>query len=168
MVFSALKISFNKQKSQILTYHDYNRSDNEKFRESLIIYFSTTRNISYAFQNLVLHTLDKMAPIKQKYIRSNQSPFMNKDIHKTIMIKKTRKILCCFFIIVSEFGYYPLVLMFYSRKLNSRVNKLHKRALRIVYQDYASSFTELLDKVRLTTIRKRNIQLLPTELFKVI
>ena len=37
------------------------------------------------FENLVSQTLGKMAPIKQKYIRGNQSPFMNKDIHKVIM-----------------------------------------------------------------------------------
>ena len=40
-------------------------------------------------------------------------------------------------------------------------------ALRIVYQDYTSSFTEPLDKDNSTTIHSRNIQLLATELFKV-
>ena len=40
-------------------------------------------------------------------------------------------------------------------------------ALRIVYQDYASSFTELLEKDNSTTVRNRNIQLLATKLFKV-
>ena len=85
MVFFVFKTSFKKQKPQIITYRDYKRSDNEKIRDSLIIYFRTTKNISYAFENLVLPTLDKMSPIKQKYIRSNQSPFMNKDIYKTIM-----------------------------------------------------------------------------------
>ena len=39
--------------------------------------------------------------------------------------------------------------------------------LRRVYQDYVSSFTELLEKDNLTTIHKRNIQQLTTELFKV-
>ena len=67
----------------------------------------------------------------------------------------------------SEFGYCSLVWMFRSRKLNSRVNRLHERALRIVYQDYASSFTELLEKDNSTTIHNRNIQLPATELFKV-
>ena len=56
--------------------------------------------------------------------------------------------------------------MFHSRKLNSRVNKLHERALRIVYQDYACSFTELLEKDNSTTIYVKNIQLLAAELFK--
>ena len=45
-------------------------------------YFNTAKNISYgAFENLVLHKLDKVTPIKQKYNRGNLSPFMNIDIH---------------------------------------------------------------------------------------
>ena len=60
-----------------------------------------------------------------------------------------------------------LVWMFHSRKVNSRVNKLHERALRIMYQDYASSFTELFEKDNSIIIHNRNIQLLATELFKV-
>ena len=40
-------------------------------------------------------------------------------------------------------------------------------ALIIVYQDYASSFTELLEKDNQATIHNRNIQLLAIELFKV-
>ena len=39
--------------------------------------------------------------------------------------------------------------------------------LRKVYQDYTSSFSELLEKNNSTTIHNRNIQLLATELFKV-
>ena len=87
MVVSIFKTSFKKQKPKIVTYRDYKCFDNEKFRESLIIYLSTGKNIYDAFENLVLQTLDKMAPIKQKHIRGNQSPFMNKDIHKTIMTR---------------------------------------------------------------------------------
>ena len=69
--------------------------------------------------------------------------------------------------IASKYGYCPFFRMFHSRKLNSRVNKLNERALRMVYQDYVSSFSELLEKDNLTTIHSRNIQLLVTELFKV-
>ena len=36
--------------------------------------------------------------------------------------------------------------MFYSRTNNNKVNKLHKRALSIVYDDYNSKFEELLTK----------------------
>ena len=58
--------------------------------------------------------------------------------------KNRKKILHAF--ILSQFGYCPLVWMFHSRKLNQRINRLHERALRFVYQDQKSSFCELLDK----------------------
>ena len=86
-------------------------------------------------------------------------------ISQYINIHKRRMTMKAF--IASEFGYCPLVWMFHSRKLNSRVNKLDERELRIVCQDYASSFTELLEKDNSTTIHNRNVQLLATELFKV-
>ena len=81
------------------------------------------------------------------------------NIHKRRITRKA--------FIASEFGYFPLVWMFHSRKLNSRVNKLHEKVIRIAYQDYTSSFTELLEKDNSTTIHNRIIQLLAAELFKV-
>ena len=82
MVAFVFKTSFKKQKPKTATYRDCKHFDNEKFRESLVTSFSMGKNISYdAFENLILKTLGKMAPIKQKHIRGNQSPFMNKDIH---------------------------------------------------------------------------------------
>ena len=48
--------------------------------------------------------------------------------------------------ITSQFSYCPLVWMFHSRRLNHRINGIQERALRIVYRDYNSSFTELLLK----------------------
>ena len=46
----------------------------------------------------------------------------------------------------SQFSYSPLVWMFHSRQVNSKVNSLHYRALRMVYFDKTSSFEELLIK----------------------
>ena len=37
--------------------------------------------------------------------------------------------------IESQFQYCPLLWMFHSRTLNNRINKLHERALRLVYKD---------------------------------
>ena len=63
-------------------------------------------------------------------------------------------------------GYCPLVWMFYSRKMNNRINSLHERALRVVYRDYNATFSELLSKDKSVTIHQRNLQLLATEIFK--
>ena len=69
--------------------------------------------------------------------------------------------------ILSQFGYCPLVWMFHSRKLNHRINRIHERALRIVYKDNESSFDDLLIKDDSFTIHERNIQTLAIELYKV-
>ena len=68
----------------------------------------------------------------------------------------------------SQFGYCPLVWMFHSRKLNNRINKIHERSLRLVYDDNLSSFEELLNKDDSFTIHERNIQTLAIELYKVV
>ena len=40
----------------------------------------------------------------------------------------------------SQFNYCPLIWKLHSRILNNTINRLHERALRIVYSDYKSSF----------------------------
>ena len=51
--------------------------------------------------------------------------------------------------------------------LNTKINKLHERALRIVYKDERLSFQELLDKDGSITIHHRNLRRLAVEMFKV-
>ena len=44
----------------------------------------------------------------------------------------------------SQFKYCPIVWMFHSRRTNKKINRLHERALRIVYDDVVSTFDQLL------------------------
>ena len=48
--------------------------------------------------------------------------------------------------IESQFNYCPLIWMFHSRTMNNKINRIHERALRLVYSDHVSSFNELLKK----------------------
>ena len=82
------------------------------------------------------------------------------------MIFEQRKNIMSSFII-GQFGHCPLVWMFHSRGLNNRINRIHKRALQVVYRDDKSSFENLLEKDKSFTIHHRNIQKLGVELYKV-
>ena len=81
-----------------------------------------------------------------------------------LTIEKRRLLMKAF--IESQFNYCPLVWMFHSRKLHNKINKIHERSLRIVYNDDSSSFEELLSKDNSVSIHHRNIQSLPIEMYK--
>ena len=57
--------------------------------------------------------------------------------------------------------------MFISHSSNHKINRLHKRSLRILYKDDISSFSELLQKDNAVTVHTRNIHLLAIEMYKV-
>ena len=67
----------------------------------------------------------------------------------------------------SQFGYCPLVLMFFGRQTDVRRNHINERALRAVYTDEISPFEELLGSDKSDTIHRRNIKRLAAELFKI-
>ena len=67
----------------------------------------------------------------------------------------------------SQFSHCPLVWMFCSRKMNRKINHIHERALRLVYNDYNLSFEELLMKDKSVCVHHRNIHQLAIELYKV-
>ena len=69
--------------------------------------------------------------------------------------------------IESQFSYCPLVWMFHSRTLNNKINKLHGRALRLVYKGDKLSFQQLLIMDNLFSTHHRNLQKLAIEIYKV-
>ena len=68
--------------------------------------------------------------------------------------------------IESRFGYCPTDWMFYGRQESNRINHMHKRALRIVYNDCESTFGNLLELDNSVSIHHRNIPLSSIELYK--
>ena len=82
------------------------------------------------------------------------------------MNSEQRRLIMHFFIIC-HFSYCPVVWKFDSQKLNARINRLHERALQIVYRDFDSSFEELLRRDSSATLQQRNLQKLITEIFKI-
>ena len=66
----------------------------------------------------------------------------------------------------SQFNHCPLIWMLHSRTFNNKINRLHKRALKIVYTDYKSPFNTLLEKVGCLPIHHRNIPSLAIDIHK--
>ena len=85
------------------------------------------------------------------------SKFLNEDKLKLIMNT----------FIESQFNYCPLIWMFHSRVLNNKINRLHERALRLVFKDDNLTFQQLLEKSGSMTIHDRNLQKLAVEMYKV-
>ena len=56
--------------------------------------------------------------------------------------------------------------MNHSRVLNDKINKLHERALRLVYKIDDMTFTQLLERDKSVTIHERNLQKLAVEMYK--
>ena len=69
--------------------------------------------------------------------------------------------------ITSQFNYCPLTWMFHSRTMNNKINRLHERTLRLVYNDENLSFQELLNLDNSVTVHQKNLQKLAVEMYKI-
>ena len=72
-------------------------------------------------------------------------------------IRQRRMIVDAFF--NSQFGYCPLIWMFYGRMTNNKINKLHERCLRTIFFFWK--------KIVLFLLHHINLRILVTEMFKV-
>ena len=107
-----------------------------------------------SFENHVSKLCQKAS--NKLYALARISPYMDQ--------RKLRALMRAF--ITSQFQYCPLIWMFHSRQLNKKINKIQERALRIIYKDAESTYSELLEKDCAVTIHTKNLQLLMTEMYK--
>ena len=85
-----LTSNFVKQEPKIFNYRNYKKFNNKSFRNDLLGEISKKgfHELSCMdFETLFLITLNYHAPMKTKYIRVNNSPFMNKELSKAIMVR---------------------------------------------------------------------------------
>ena len=57
--------------------------------------------------------------------------------------------------------------MFCSPSIESKINRLHERVLRIIYSEFNASFENFLEIDGAVSIHVKNIQILATEIFKI-
>ena len=94
MVVTVMKTNFQKLESKIINYRNCRYFSNDRFREKVTSELSevVSENSDKGFNkflDLCKEALNMYAPLKKKYIRGNNSPFMNRILSKEIM-KRSR------------------------------------------------------------------------------
>ena len=94
LTLSIMKVFYKKQKPNIIKYRDYRNFDNITFMNDVKEKISHFKNEDQftnfnLFKNTVFHVFENYAPLKKRYVRANQSPFINRKINKEIM-KRSR------------------------------------------------------------------------------
>ena len=97
--------------------------------------------------NFDMHVKELCQKMIQKLCAfSRIRPFLNREKAKILLTS----------IVASNFSYCPLIWMFCSKSANKEINRTNKRALRLLYEDYDSSFEQLLEKDGSITVHQRN------------
>ena len=84
--------TFKKMRPSVINYRSYRNFSNETFRVSLInnlpseVFVNNDDGLQ-KFCKTTMDTLNSFAPIKKKYARGNQMPFMTKNLSKEIMTR---------------------------------------------------------------------------------
>ena len=103
--------------------------------------------------------------IKNLCIRASQKIYALSRVFLYLSLNQRRMIMQS--LIMSQFGYFTLIWMNYNPSLNSNINRVHERALRIVYRDKKPTFKEILEKDNSVNVHVENLQVLVTEMYKV-
>ena len=143
-------IGKNVSDSELLNLNDLNLNNS---KEVEILGITIDRNLNFKGHT---KNICRKASQKLSALLRISSPF-NTD--KKVLLYKS--------MIKSQFAYCPLVWMFCFRESNNLINKIHERALKLIYQDN-SNFEVLLEKQHDFSIHQRDLQFLMTEIYKIV
>ena len=96
MTVTVMRKTFKKIRPRVINYRSYRDFSNETFRVSLMNNLSNEVFVNNddglkKFCKTTMDTLNSFAPIKKKYARGNQMPFMTKNLSKEIMTRSRFK-----------------------------------------------------------------------------
>ena len=158
--FKSNYMKLNEEKCELLvcSYHFEQLwikvGDNKTWEKSLVKLLGVTINNELKFDKYVTEICAK----------ANRKLSVLLRLSKLLCLDKRRALFKSF--IKAQFKYCPLIWMFCSRSSNKKINRLHERALRLVYDDYSSSFETLLERDSSFTIHHQNIQSMLIEIYK--
>ena len=89
---TVMKTTYRKLEPRIVYYRDFRYFCNNSFKESLQKTISRNLGVGCdeiyeSFAVTCNKILENHAPLKKKYVRGNNSPFMNKSLSKAIMVQ---------------------------------------------------------------------------------
>ena len=91
-------------------------------------------------------------------IAIKEKEFENRALSTRIKVFYQKASLLYNSFILTNFNYCPLIWMFCGKTANEEVNRVHKRALRVLLNDFDSNFEELLHRNEEVTIHVKNLQ----------
>ena len=87
-------------------------------------------------------------------------------IHRYLGVQEKTLLINTF--IYSNFNYCPLVWHFCSKAATKKIEKIQERCLRIIQNDYQSSYETLLQKSKTTTMEIKRLRTLAIEVYKTL
>ena len=90
LTINTMRSNFEKQMPKVISYRNYKHFDNGRFRNNSLIEFMKKGFLNLKckeFETILLKTLEAHAPMRKRYICANNSPFMNKELCKAIMVR---------------------------------------------------------------------------------
>ena len=93
MTVCFMRSYFAKQAPTLIRYRNFKKFDNSAFRTELFNNLNNYGEINEydTFQNIFMDTFLKHAPMKEKYVRANNTPFWNKRLNKALMTRSRLK-----------------------------------------------------------------------------
>ena len=95
---------------------------------------------------------------RQLNVLQRLSKFLNENTRRTVFKSSIR----------SNFNFCPIIWHFCSQTNTEKLEKMQYRALRIVYNDFQSSYEDLLHRVNTTTLHLGRMQSIAIETFKCL
>ena len=87
LTVTVFKSSFHKKEPKLFSYRKYKYFNNDNFRNDLLHQVGLSNIGCEQLESLFTCNLNKHAPLKRRYVRANNSPFMNKELYKAIMVR---------------------------------------------------------------------------------
>ena len=104
--------------------------------------------------------------VKALYSKANMK--INALPRLNAYISREQALLICKAALLSNFNYCPLIWLFCNKGGNKEINRTHKRALPMLYEDYECPFEILLTRSGSVCIHTKNLQKLMLEIYKSI